>query len=257
LKQYDAVEIISKAIIKDNLVSAIFLQGSLARGQEDEYSNVNYFVIVNDENRRALIDKRITYLSAYDDIIYIKENNINKTHLSCLFDKGLRFEFNIVLHQDFLKLDSILPIYDPNDILSDIGNMDLSLSPSEYGEVFNNFCYKLLEFKAAYSRNDVAYSFFLVNNLHNDFAIMLRYQYDFKNAKLGLKGLLIYLKDKEAIEKYLFVLKKLRGGNSLEAVQIMMGFLSNYFDVLSIAVSSNINFDLYEYTKREILSLHD
>ena len=77
MKQYDAVEIISKAIIKDNLVSAIFLQGSLARGQEDEYSNVNYFVIVNDENRRALIDKRITYLSAYDDIIYIKENNIN------------------------------------------------------------------------------------------------------------------------------------------------------------------------------------
>ena len=76
-------------------------------------------------------------------IIYIKENNINKTHLSCLFDKGLRFEFNIVLHQDFLKLDSILPIYDPNDILSDIGNMDLSLSPSEYGEVLKLLCYIL------------------------------------------------------------------------------------------------------------------
>ena len=63
--------------------------------------------------------------------------------------------------------------------------------------------------------------------------------------------------DKEAIDKYLFVLKKLKTGNSLEAVQIMMGYLGNYFDVLSIAVSSNINFDLYDYTKKEILSLHD
>jgi len=257
LKQYDAVEKISKAIIKDKIAMAIFLQGSLARGLEDEYSNVDYFVIVSDENRKALIDKRITYLSAYDDIIYIKENNINKTQLSCLFDQGLRFEFNIVLAQDALNIDFLLPIYDPSNILSNIGNMDLSLSPREYGEVFNSFCYKLLEFKAAYIRNDVAYSFYLVNNLHNEFAIILRYQYDFKNAKLGLKGLLTSLTDKEAIDKYLFVLKKLKTGNSLEAVQIMMGYLGNYFDVLSIAVSSNINFDLYDYTKKEILSLHD
>ena len=58
MKQYDAVEKISKAIIKDKIAMAIFLQGSLARGLEDEYSNVDYFVIVSDENRKALIDKR-------------------------------------------------------------------------------------------------------------------------------------------------------------------------------------------------------
>lgn len=257
MKQYDAVEKIAKAIMKDGLALAIFLQGSLARGLEDEYSNIDFFVIVSDENRKALVDKRITYLNSYDDIIYIKENNINKTHLSCLFDKGLRFEFNIVLAQEALKLDSLLPIYDPHSMLDNIGNMDLSLSPREYGEEFNSFCYELLEFKTAFKREDLAYSFYVVNKLHNDFAIMLRYQYDFKNAKLGLKGLLTTLKDKEAIEKYLFVLKKLKVGNSLEAVQIMMSYLGNYFDNLSIAVSSNINFDLYEYTKREILSLQD
>lgn len=257
MKQYDAVEKISKAIIKDKIAIAIFLQGSLARGLEDEYSNINFYVIVSDENRKSLINKRITYLSAYDDIIYIKENNINKTHLSCLFDNGLRFEFNIILDQEALKLDSLLPIYDPNNVLLNIGNMDLSLSPREYGEVFNSFCYKLLEFRTAFKRKDVAYSFYLVNDLHNEFAVMLRYQYDYKNAKLGLKGLLTNLTNQEAIDKYLFVLKKLKTGNSLEAIQIMMSYLGNYFDVLSIAVSSNINFDLYEYTKKEILSLHD
>ena len=64
MKQYDAINKITEIVINDGLIEACFIKGSLARGEEDLYSDVDLYFVVSDEYREAFLKKRIEYLKS-------------------------------------------------------------------------------------------------------------------------------------------------------------------------------------------------
>ena len=50
MKQIEAISVISEAVKKDSAVRAIFLKGSIARNDLDDYSDVDFYCIVKDED---------------------------------------------------------------------------------------------------------------------------------------------------------------------------------------------------------------
>ena len=90
--QYDAINIIAKAIIDDGLVEACYLKGSIARQEEDEYSDVDLYCLVSLENEATFLKKRIQYLETYKPILFFEEVNFVGPQLVCVFENGLHFD---------------------------------------------------------------------------------------------------------------------------------------------------------------------
>ncbi len=57
-KTYDAIDMICKKVIAEGLCDAIILKGSIGRGDDDEYSDVDLYLITKDENREKVMQQR-------------------------------------------------------------------------------------------------------------------------------------------------------------------------------------------------------
>lgn len=64
MRTYETIRAISQKIIEDNLCDAILLKGSIGRGDDDEYSDIDMYLIVSPENMDSVLQKRYEYLLA-------------------------------------------------------------------------------------------------------------------------------------------------------------------------------------------------
>lgn len=254
LKQYDAVDVISKALIIDRSVEAILLKGSLARQEEDEYSDVDLCVVVSKEGYEELLAKRLYYLEKYQPILYYSEADFGMKQMICIFENGLHVDLYVTTIAHLSKIGQILKVYDPNGILDNYVTIDHRISPKEFGGIVDSFCFTCSEFYVAYMRKDVAFATRLASHLFYDFTKLYRFKTDFTRASLGFKGILTH-QTKEANERYMSLLKKIKLETLLEGVQETMVALNELVYNLPIEITANINFDFYEYTRRLILSI--
>jgi len=86
VRTYKAITAISNRIIEDGLCDAIILKGSIGRGDDDEFSDVDMYLVVSSENMDVVMCKRSEYLSAYKDIVYFEDVNFARvdSHEHCL-----------------------------------------------------------------------------------------------------------------------------------------------------------------------------
>lgn len=252
MKQYDAVEIISKEIIDAGIVDAIFLKGSLARGEEDEYSNIDLTCIVKDNNFYRFLEERINLIQTYRPIVYYNFMN-NSIDLIVVFDNGVCLTLTTLKIGDASFADDIAVVFDPNQLLSNFKKMPLSYSNEEISTLLDSFFLTTLEFFNAYMRKDFYYSFNLTSRLYNYLGIFLRIKFDPEYAKLGLK--LFKNIDPYANEKFNEITKKLKVDSHLECVKLMYVLVDNYINNLPIKIAEYINFDFYNLVKMKIMSI--
>lgn len=88
MRTYDAIDVISKKVIEDNLCDAILLKGSIGRGDDDEYSDVDMYLIVSPEKWDAVLEKRTEYLSAYGEMIYLEDVNFGLPQKVAIYVNG-------------------------------------------------------------------------------------------------------------------------------------------------------------------------
>lgn len=248
--QYEAVEIISKHILETNLVDAIFLKGSLARGSEDEYSNIDLYCLINNDNYLDFERQEIAILRKYNAIIYLKNNN---NQLICVFENGILLNFYTLRINNLDYTDDIVIIHDPKGILANYEKIPLEYLPIEVGEILDQFLLKSIEFYNAMMRDDNIYSFMLASELFNFLGIFLRIKYDSEFAKMGLKMIKL---DEQVQNKYYEIAKKLKINSVLECVKMIYVLLDNYINNIPILFAEHINFDFYSYTKRKIMSIN-
>jgi predicted nucleotidyltransferase len=254
LKQYEAVEAVAKRIVSDGLAQALLLKGSLARERADEYSDVDFYAIVSEENRQAFLGKRLDYLNAYMPILYHSEANFVGPQIVCVFENGLHFDFYTVTREQLNSFDQIAVLYDPMHLLDDYQPLPLSLSPEEIGKLVGSLCFTALEFHSAYMRQDGLFALRLANHIAADLGMYLRTVYDPEFAKIGLKGFGSHLED-TVKRNYLEIQKKLKTDTVLEAVQLMFALLDSYISNLPIKIAEHLNFDFYFYIKRLIMGM--
>ena len=60
--QQAALKAISESLVEDPLVQAVFVKGSIARGEEDEFSDIDLYCLVKEEDKGDFLNKRIGHI---------------------------------------------------------------------------------------------------------------------------------------------------------------------------------------------------
>lgn len=254
MKQIEAISVISEAVKNDSAVRAIFLKGSIARNDLDDYSDVDFYCIVKDEDMELFLKRRLNYLKQYRNLIYWSEVNFVGPQIVAVFDNGLHFDFYTVTLDTLPKTDEIKIIYDPNGLLSDYKAESLTISEDYFINMFDEFTFTLLEFEAAYCRGDLIWASRLGSHLSGDLSIILRYLYDKDNAKLGFKRLYKSL-DSHLYHKMVSAMDLLGPSFLPKGVVQLVEIAEELIEKLPEEISNKINRIFFNYMADKIKKL--
>ena len=115
--QWEAVEAVLRAVKECPEVKAAFLKGSLAKGIADEYSDVDFYCLVDSADVERFLGKRMAILETYRPLIYHSESNFVGPQLVAVFDNGLHFDLYTVTLESFPQAGQFRVPYDPDRIL--------------------------------------------------------------------------------------------------------------------------------------------
>lgn len=201
MRTYDAIEQISKKIINEDICDAILLKGSIGRGDDDEYSDVDMYVIVSEEKMEQFLNNRIEYLLAYKSIVYYSYANFVGPQIIVIFEDGLHFDLYAVTKESLPTTDEAKIVYDPKGLMNDYVPQIKYMEKSTCVEMFNDILYNFIEADGAYKRGNYPWTSRILNHSIAECSILLRYIYDNKHAYLGLKKINEVL----PVEKYLWL----------------------------------------------------
>ena len=186
-RTYEAIEKVSNSIIHDNLCEAILVKGSIGRGDDDAYSDVDLYVIVQEEKMSQFLDKRVHYLESYKKVVFYEYVNFVAEQVVAIYDDCLHIDLYTVTIDKLPHNDKAKVIYDPNHILDDYCAKVQLTTPEELAERFSSALYYIVEAESAYQRKNYPWTSYILSNSIANCAVLLRYLYDEDYAYLGLK----------------------------------------------------------------------
>lgn len=187
MRTYDSIQKISKQIIDDGLCEAIIIKGSIGRGDDDEFSDVDMYAIVEDENMDNFLNKRIDYLKTYLQIVYCEKVNFVSPQLIVIFENGLHFDLYTTTEKVLSKTDKIKVIYDPKHKFTDYDYIPNKISNQKLADIFKDVLYYFVEADSAYCRKNYPWTAYIMNIAIKESAILIRTLFDKDLAYLGLK----------------------------------------------------------------------
>lgn len=254
MKQWDAVNSILPYICKDKAIRAVFLKGSIARGDIDEYSDVDFYCLVSEDEQEDFLKRRIGYMENYRPLIYTSEANFVGPQVVGVFDNGLHFDLYTVTQDTLKRTDEVKILYDPEELLKDYVPEKLGVSGHALAEYFNEISFTLLEFEAAYCRGDLVWASRLGSHISGDLSIILRNIYDSDNAKLGMKRLNRKM-DKVMLERYSKAMDLLGPSYLPQGVVILIDIMGDIIVKLPEEAQAGINVAFFEFMASRIRSL--
>ena len=163
----------------------------MAKGEEDEYSDVDIYCVVADEDLTSFLGKRISILQSYGEILHQSEADFVGPQVVAVYANGLHLDLYTVTPDRLPKAGKSRPLYDPRGLLAlqAAREQDHSLTWEAICRHFGEFSFSLLEFHAAWCRGDLLWSMRLASHLAGDLGVVLRCFYDPANGSLGTKRL--------------------------------------------------------------------
>ncbi len=187
MRTYDAIRAIGNRVIGDNLCDAILLKGSIGRGDDDEYSDVDMYLVVAPENMDAVLQKRCEYLSAYKEIVYLEDVDFGLPQKVTIYADALHVDLYVARKEQIGHTDPIQVWYDPKGLFNNYTYHRADMAEEKIAAYFSDVLYCFVEADTAYKRKNYAWAAKIMGNAIAEAAILLRYPYDKKYAFLGLK----------------------------------------------------------------------
>ena len=162
MKTYDAINAISKKVSDDNLCDAILLKGSIGRGDDDEYSDVDMYLIVSPENMAAVLQKRYEYLLAYKEMVFLEDVNFGLPQKVAIYVDALHVDLYVALKEQIEHTDPIKVWYDPKGLFDDYSYHRDDMTEKEIADHFSEVLYCFVEADTAYQRKN-----YMTKNMHS------------------------------------------------------------------------------------------
>ncbi|MCM2607016.1 nucleotidyltransferase domain-containing protein [Rossellomorea marisflavi] len=105
MKQKNAVEAIAESLKKDKRVKSIFLKGSMGRGEEDEFSDVDLYCLVEEEDLASFVQDRIRHLEAYGKLLFHDDLFIIAPQIIAVYEDLLHVDLFTVTEKTFKQKD--------------------------------------------------------------------------------------------------------------------------------------------------------
>ena len=187
MRTYEAIRVISRKITEDGLCDAILLKGSIGRGDDDESSDVDMYLVVSPENMDAVLRKRDEYLSAYKEIVFLEDVHFGLPQKVAVYADALHVDLYVARLEQIDHTDPVKVWYDPRGLFDDFTYCRPDITEQEAARYFSEVLYCFTEADTAYKRKNYAWAAKIMGNAIGTAAILLRYPYDRKYAFLGLK----------------------------------------------------------------------
>lgn len=251
MKRHDAIKKVSQAILDDRLVEALFLKGSIARNEDDDFSDVDMYVVVLPENENAFLKNRIKYMETYMPLIYWSESNFVGPQIVGVYENALHFDLYTVRIDSIPQTDNIKIIYDDNGILDFYKKEPLNITASDVSLNFNEFTFSLLEFEIAYLRGDLIWSTRLASHLTGHITMILRYIYNEENSQLGAKRIYKYL-PKDLNDEFIDILNNLTPNFLRIGINKLVEFANKLLNSLPNEIKDNININFFKMMEERL-----
>lgn len=188
LPQELAVNKISESLKRDPLVQAVFLKGSMGRGEHDAHSDVDLYCMVNEKDEKQFLANRIDHLRAYRETILVDDIFIVAPQIIAVFDNLLHLDFFTVTKEAFVGGDYFTVLYDPHRIMDEfVHTQGLTLTENEYEDDVMDVAWFLFQYKKSAARGNEIWSVKMLTNVIHHLGRVLLFRYAPERAKLGLK----------------------------------------------------------------------
>ena len=238
--QLEAIKKVLPLLVADEAVKAVFLKGSIARGENDEFSDIDLYCLVEGEELDDFLNRRMNYLEEYRPLIFTRDVNHVGPQLVGVFDNGIHIDLYTLTSNSMNTTDQIKVLYDPEKLLYEYKQEPLSISKKLLVDYFDDIAFLMLEFEGAYSRGDLMYASRLGGHIYSYLSIILRYMYEPNNAQMGLKGLGKVL-SKEKLNKLTGAMDSIGPSYLPEGVKILIEIVNEVLEELPKEITNKVN----------------
>lgn len=188
MKQHHAVQDITESLKTDDKVKAIFLKGSMGRGEEDDHSDVDLYCLVEEKDKAAFLKERKKHLQVYREIIFFDDIFIIAPQIIAVYDNLLHLDLFTVTEETLLEKDFMKVLYDPQGRLEPFKpKQNLELTKTDFLNSIDDIAFFLLQYKKAAGRGNDIWAVKVLNDIVIHLAKVVLHKYHPERAQLGLK----------------------------------------------------------------------
>ncbi len=236
LPQELAVEKIVASLKEDPHVQAIFLKGSMGRGEHDAHSDVDLYCLVNEEDKKEFLESRVEHLQAYRDIILMDDIFIVAPQIIAVFDDLLHIDLFTVTKETFVGGDHFKVLYDPKRLMDEFMKMQgLALTEAEYRDDVMDVGWFLFQYSKSAARGNDIWAVKMLTNVVHDLGRVLLYRYAPERAKLGLKTIERSLPD-SVVEELTEIVEFITPGKHAQAVVQISRLLEREYEWIRLQI---------------------
>lgn len=189
MKQNELVNYLKDKFKNIEGVRALFLKGSLARNQGDEFSDVDFYCLVDEDKYESVKALRDEKLKGYNEIYFREEVNFGLEQIIVLYSNNLHLDFYLTKDIPTTGNDDVKAVYDPDSILSDYTRKKRIDSKDDVVESINQSIYTFSEVDAAIRRGDKLWAMRLLSHILAILSTPLSHLFDKGNPVVHMKGL--------------------------------------------------------------------
>ena len=225
LPQDLAVERISESLKSDPAVRAIFLKGSMGRGEHDAHSDVDLYCLVGEEDEKEFLARRVKHLRAYRDIILVDDIFIVAPQIIAVFDDLLHIDLFTVTKESFVGGDHFKVLYDPDHLMGGfVETQGLALTVEEYRDDVMDVGWFLFQYSKTAARGNDIWAVRMLTNVVHHLGRVLLHRYAPERAKLGLKTIERSLPE-DVVSELKGILELITPGGHTQAVVLISRML--------------------------------
>ncbi|MFP7479357.1 nucleotidyltransferase domain-containing protein [Terribacillus saccharophilus] len=169
-------------------VKAVFVKGSFGRGEQDPYSDIDLYCLVEDHDLHSFLEKRLDLLARYKNVLYSEELFIIAPQLIIVYDNFLHVDLFTVTVKTFKQSDHFRVLYDPDRLMDQFkGNQKLTMTDEEYGNQIIDLTWFLFQYRKAALRGNGAWAAAMLQQVTDPLARILMHHHAPDRAQLGLK----------------------------------------------------------------------
>lgn len=247
----EAIARIVGAAVADGLCEAALLKGSIARGDADEFSDIDLYLVVSPQNRGAVLERREKYLAAYGDVVFIEDVDFGLPQKVAIFSDALHVDLYVAEPQEIGSLDPIVAVYDPAGRFGSASPTRADVTDEELCRHFSSVLYCLVEASSAYGRRNNAWTAKIMSDAAGELSVLVRSLYDRRYAFLGLKKLneVVPAEDYRLFED---VYARVGRGDFPEAAQTILNVLDAFLASADEALASQLDTRFLAWAKRSL-----
>lgn len=190
MKVNEALDVLTNSLVKDKRVQAIFVKGSVGRGEQDEHSDLDLYCLVEQDDLTTFLESRITHLESYGKLLFYDDIYIIAPQIIAVYENLLHVDLFTVTEETFVEKDFFKIIYDPQNRLKKFeASQTLQLSAAEFQDAVDDIAWFLFQYKKSAGRGNDLWSVNLLNQVMAHLARVLLHRYKPDRALLGTKAL--------------------------------------------------------------------